>query len=149
MEKIKLFFKAMFSLWRQNTPVVYRYAALLFLDVAAIIYFSLCSTPHKVTHFSICIFKNTTGYPCPACGTTRGLKFFFHFMPYDALMMNPLSVIVGIAMTVIIFWSVCDLVAGVPSLFNAMHSHRVPWYVVVAVAVFVVLNEIWNIQKGV
>ena len=148
MEKIKLFFKAMFSLSRTTTPVVYRYAALIFLDVAAMLWFILCDIPRGTPHFIICIFKNFTGYPCPACGTTRGLKFFFHFMPYEAFMMNPIAVIVGTAMVVGLVWSVRDLVVGQPSMFNFIHK-KIPWYLVVLIVIFLIFNEIWNINKGV
>lgn len=138
----------MFSLTRTTTPVVYRYAALLFLDVAAMLWFILSDIPHGTPHFIVCIFKNLTGYPCPACGTTRGLKFFFHLMPYDALMMNPLSVLVGVAMVVILVWSVRDLIVQKPSMFNVIHK-KAPWYVIVAVVLFIAFNEWWNISKGV
>ena len=147
MEKVKLFFKAMFSLSRQKTPVVYRYAALLFLDVAAMLWFMLCSLPTGNPHFIVCIVKNLTGYPCPACGTTRGLKYFFHFMPVDAFMMNPLSVLTGTAMIVLLFWSVRDLVIQKPTLFNFLQI-KIKWYFVVLIIVGLICNEIWNIQKG-
>lgn len=148
MEKIKLFFKAMFSLSRTTTPVVYRYAAVIFMDVVAMLWFILCDIPRGTPHFIICLFKNLTGYPCPACGTTRGLKFFFHLMPYEALMMNPLAVLVGTAMIVVLVWSIRDLVVGQPTMFNVARK-KIPWYLIVLIAIFLICNEIWNIHKGV
>ncbi|MDD6002457.1 MAG: DUF2752 domain-containing protein [Bacteroidales bacterium] len=148
MEKIKLFFKAMFSLSRTTTPAVYRYAAVIFMDVVAMLWFILSDIPRGTPHFIVCIFKNLTGYPCPACGTTRGLKFFFHLMPCEAFMMNPIAVLVGIAMVVVLVWSVRDLVVGRPSMFNVARK-KIPWYLIVLIVIFLIFNEIWNINKGV
>ena len=138
----------MFSLTRTTTPVVYRYAAVLFLDVAAMLWFILSDIPRGTPHFIVCIFKNLTGYPCPACGTTRGLKFFFHFMPCEAFMMNPIAVLVGTAMVVVLIWSIRDLVVGQPSMFNVARK-KIPWYLIVLIVIFLIFNEIWNINKGV
>ena len=138
----------MFSLSRTTTPVVYRYAAVIFMDVVAMLWFILCDIPRGTPHFIICLFKNLTGYPCPACGTTRGLKFFFHLMPYEALMMNPLAVLVGTAMIVVLVWSIRDLVVGQPTMFNVARK-KIPWYLIVLIAIFLICNEIWNIHKGV
>lgn len=148
MEKIKLFFKAMFSLSRTTTPVEYRYAAVIFLDIVAMLWFMLSDLPRETSHYTVCIFKNLTGYPCPACGTTRGLKFFFHLMPYEALMMNPLALLVGTAMVVVLVWSVRDLIVQRPSMFNTAHK-KIPWYLIVFIVIFLIFNEIWNINKGV
>lgn len=138
----------MFSLSRTTTPAVYRYAAVIFMDVVAMLWFILSDIPRGTPHFIVCIFKNLTGYPCPACGTTRGLKFFFHLMPGEAFMMNPIAVLVGIAMVVVLVWSVRDLVVGQPSMFNVARK-KIPWYLIVLIVIFLIFNEIWNINKGV
>ncbi len=138
----------MFSLSRTTTPAVYRYAAVIFMDVVAMLWFILSDIPRGTPHFIVCIFKNLTGYPCPACGTTRGLKFFFHLMPCEAFMMNPIAVLVGTAMVVVLIWSIRDLVVGQPSMFNVARK-KIPWYLIVLIVIFLIFNEIWNINKGV
>lgn len=138
----------MFSLSRTTTPAVYRYAAVIFMDVVAMLWFILSDIPRGTPHFIVCIFKNLTGYPCPACGTTRGLKFFFHLMPCEAFMMNPIAVLVGTAMVVVLIWSIRDLVVGQPSMFNVARK-KIPWYLIFLIVIFLIFNEIWNINKGV
>ena len=63
-------------------------------------------------------------------------------------MMNPIAVLVGIAMVVVLVWSVRDLVVGQPSMFNVARK-KIPWYLIVLIVIFLIFNEIWNINKGV
>ena len=150
IKKLTDFFRAVLSVTERTGSVTLKYKALLFLIAGAVLYFSLSSPPnlnsHK--HFTVCIFHNITGYPCPACGTIRGLKLFFHFKFYDALMMNPLSVIIAVFMTVSFFWVLYDLKKGSQTYFRKIYFYKAPWYVIVICVILSGLNEYWNILKG-
>lgn len=112
-------------------------------------YFILCDAPNENPngHLTICIFHNITGYPCPGCGTVRGLKYFFHLDFYNALMMNPLGVIIALYMVVGLVWITIDLVRGSDS-FARLARFKLRWWMIVLVVVLVALNWWWNIEKG-
>ena len=144
------FFKELISLTAKTDDVKTKYKALLFVITSAVLYFSLCQPPnlkaHK--HFTICIFHNLTGYPCPACGTIRGLKLFFHFDFFQALMMNPLSVIVGSLLIISFLWIIIDLIRQKETFYKTVYFIKVPWYVIVFFALLTAANWYWNIEKG-
>ncbi len=64
--------------WSNNAPQKKRYIFWMVAIFFSWIYFIFAPLPNPEKHFTICIFKNITGYPCGACGTTRGLKYLFH-----------------------------------------------------------------------
>ena len=113
-------------------------------------YFVLCDAPNQNPkgHLTICIFHNITGYPCPGCGTVRGLKYFFHLDFYNALMMNPLAVIIGVYMVVCLVWTSIDLARGSDS-FDRKTKFKPNWIFIVVAIVLMAANWWWNIQKGV
>jgi hypothetical protein len=57
--------------------------------------------------FTLCAFKAVTGFPCMTCGTTRTIGLLFLGHVGDALAMNPLATLVGVAL---VFWGLADLV---------------------------------------
>ncbi|MBR6278172.1 MAG: DUF2752 domain-containing protein [Bacteroidales bacterium] len=149
-ERLSEFFRAVLTVTEKTGSVKQKYKAILFLITGAALYFSLCTPPNLKTHthFTVCIFHNITGYPCPACGTIRGLKLFFHFDFYNALMMNPLAVIVAAFMIVSFFWVLYDLIKGKETYFRKIYFMKTPWYVIVICVILSGLNEYWNIMKG-
>ena len=148
--KIKEFLHELFSVTRKTENVKMKYKAVMFLITVAGLYFSLCSpqnlSSHK--HFTVCLFHNITGYPCPACGTIRGLKLFFHFQFYNSLMINPLAVIVAVFMIISFCWILYDLLTGKETFYRKVFFIKTPWYVIVICVILTILNEYWNIQKG-
>ena len=56
--------------------------------------------------FSVCVFKNLTGLPCPTCGSTRAVGRLFAFDLAGALAMNPLT---SLGVALIAVWAVGDL----------------------------------------
>ncbi len=113
-------------------------------------YFILCDAPNENPkgHLTICLFHNLTGYPCTGCGTVRGLKYFFHLDFYNALMMNPLAIIVALYMVVGLVWITIDLVRGSDSLAR-LTRFKPRWWMMVVFIVLLALNWWWNIEKGV
>jgi Protein of unknown function (DUF2752) len=56
--------------------------------------------------FSLCVFKATTGLPCPTCGTTRALGRLFALDFGGALRMNPFTTVLAV---VVGAWALADL----------------------------------------
>ncbi|MBQ5404943.1 MAG: hypothetical protein IIU11_11350, partial [Bacteroidales bacterium] len=67
-ERLSEFFRAVLTVTEKTGSVKQKYKAILFLITGAALYFSLCTPPNLKTHthFTVCIFHNITGYPCPA-----------------------------------------------------------------------------------
>jgi hypothetical protein len=45
---------------------------------------------------TLCMFRNTTGLPCPACGSTRAALAVAGGRPLDAVALNPLVTIAAV-----------------------------------------------------
>jgi len=56
--------------------------------------------------FSVCVFKNITGLPCPTCGSTRAVGRLFALDFAGAVAMNPLT---SLGAAVIAVWAIGDL----------------------------------------
>ena len=99
----------------------------------------------------ICVLKNTVGLPCPSCGTTRSVLHLVQGDLSTALLMNPFGIIVFIGLVVIPFWILYDYWNVKRTLwtyylqFINFFSNKKFSFVVI---VLVLLNWIWNIQKG-
>lgn len=103
------------------------------------------------TSLSLCMIKNITGYPCPSCGTTRAIQLLLKNNWMASLQMNPFGIVVAILMVVLPLWIVFDFIAKKESFFNCYPKAeaiiRTKWLAVFLI-VLVVLNWIWNINKG-
>ena len=111
------------------------------------IYLFISGLPEDKDRVTICLFKNITGYPCGACGTTRGLKYLVHGHFWEAFMMNPLSYLT-VGFTIIsTVWIFRDLRRNSRSYF-AFFQKKIHWSLVVLISVFTLANWIWNIYKG-
>lgn len=52
----------------------------------------------------LCHFFALTHIPCPTCGTTRAFLALLDARPLDALALNPLMVVLGVAAVLILGW---------------------------------------------
>jgi hypothetical protein len=80
----------------------------------------------------ICHLRLFTGIPCPTCGTTRAFLALLDGRPLDALLLNPLMVVLGIAVGVIVGLRV---IAG-RQLVVHFSARQLPWLWVFAVVIF-------------
>ena len=55
---------------------------------------------------TLCVFKGTTGLPCPTCGSTRAMSRLFALDFAGAFAMNPFTTLVAF---VVAAWAVADL----------------------------------------
>ncbi len=104
--------------------------------------------PSTDNHTSYCIFHNLTGYPCPACGTGRGMILMRYGHFHEALMVNPLAYLVFVFSAISTVWLIADLISGNETYFKAFR-HKLSIKPITAIILFilVLLNWYWNIQK--
>lgn len=99
----------------------------------------------------ICILKNTTGLPCPSCGTTRSVLHLLHGDFSTALLMNPIGLFAFIGIVVFPFWLLYDFCNAKGTLWS-FYLQFIKYFsnkkFSLIVIVLVLLNWIWNIQKG-
>lgn len=100
---------------------------------------------------SLCIFKNITQYPCPACGSTTALQLLVQGHWAAAFAVNPLGYVAGAGLLVLPVWIIFDVVSGNASLHKAalLLDNKVrqrPWLLILLLLP-VILNWIWNIMK--
>lgn len=58
---------------------------------------SVLVPPFEQNRFTICLFKNLTGVPCPSCGMTRAFLFLGHGQILKASTLNPLALPLALA----------------------------------------------------
>ncbi|MCW4467826.1 DUF2752 domain-containing protein [Flavobacterium sp. MFBS3-15] len=101
--------------------------------------------------FTPCIFKNTTGIACPSCGNTRSVLAVAHGDFADALLINPLGLLLALLMMALPFWIVYDLAAKKDTFYKSFRKFEqtagIRWVAIVLV-VLIILNWAWNIHKG-
>jgi len=101
---------------------------------------------------TLCVFRNATGIPCPACGATRSLELLWRGDLAGAAALNPVGILLGLALISFPFWILADTVRRRDSFHRfyravdrAFSANRA---LAVAGAVLVVANWWWNVLKG-
>lgn len=64
-----------------------------FFLLLGVLLLSILIPPFHEGRFSICLFKNVFGIPCPGCGMTRAFLFLGHGDIYGAIRLNPNSLL--------------------------------------------------------
>ncbi len=98
-----------------------------------------------------CIIKQTTGFPCPSCGTTRAVHLLVNGDVKASLLSNPNGVLAGIALLVVPLLLLTDLLAAkstIPAAYAMVETVFRKRWVQIAGIVLVLLNWWWNIEKG-
>lgn len=99
----------------------------------------------------VCFIKNTTGIPCPSCGTTRALLALMHGGLFESLYINPMGILAGVALLILPLWILLDVAMQRQSLLEwyikANQWLRLPVVATILVGIMAA-NWIWNITKG-
>ncbi|MDM1048312.1 DUF2752 domain-containing protein [Sphingobacterium hotanense] len=107
---------------------------------------------HSPTGTTLCPIKHVTGYPCPSCGTTRSVKSLLDGDIMQAIMINPLGLLVSILAIGIIVLMLIDLIFQKDYFFRAYrwieHTLQKQRLLSIILILFILLNWIWNIKKG-
>lgn len=126
------------------------YSIVLMACLSGFIYLFFNSFYSKHIHFSLCIFKNVTGIPCPSCGTTRAIQLILKGNITESLYMNPFGIIVVLLMIIAPLWILYDVIDKKNSFLffykKAEEIIRIKWISIVLIGL-VLLNWIWNIYK--
>jgi hypothetical protein len=112
--------------------------------------FSILYTGNRLL-FTGCLIKLITGIPCPSCGITRSIILLINGDFFEALALNPLSIIVAVIMALIPPLVIYDFLGSKLRLFNlysAIEAKLANRKLAVLLYGLVFLNWIWNLQKG-
>ncbi|SEM13572.1 Protein of unknown function [bacterium A37T11] len=104
-------------------------------------------THHKV----ICLFKKVTHLPCPSCGATRSLECLLHGKLTQAILINPLGLIVAFILVVAPIWVTYDLItrkSGLYHLYRRVEIQLKKPVLALPLVLLILANWVWNISKG-
>jgi Protein of unknown function (DUF2752) len=89
------------------------YALVLGLSFAGYAWLSLNAflfTERTTDSYTVCLVKNATGVPCPACGTTRSMLAIFNGNLAESVDHNPLGLLMMVLIFVFPAWIISDLI---------------------------------------
>lgn len=102
--------------------------------------------------FDVCLIKLVTNIPCPSCGSTRSVIALTNGNFLEALKINPMGFVVALIMLTTPFWVLIDIVTKRKTLFDFYRKIETylkkPQYSILLI-LFVIINWIWNISKGI
>lgn len=109
------------------------------------------STNQEQEQHSLCIIKYVTGYPCPACGTTRSVILLAKGDMVNALQTNPFGLIAAGFLLLAPFWLCYDFLKKKNATWltfrwaeKQIQSNSV---IYISLIVLVAVNWIWNVFK--
>lgn len=110
-------------------------------------YFFLYFFSSSINGHTLCIFKNMTGVPCPACGSTRATILLFHGEFWKSILINPFGIITSILIIVSIIWMLIDILGSKETYFPFLKKDW-NWKIKTILLLIIMINWIWNIIKG-
>ncbi len=111
-------------------------------------YFFLIFYPHFINNYSFCLFKDITGIPCPACGSTRATILLFKGKVLQSILLNPLALVTNFLILVSLLWLIYELLTGRNKLLEFMKKDWSVKYKIL-IAIIIIVNWAWNIKKGI
>lgn len=124
-----------------------KYIYLIIIGILLFGYFFLYNFSDKLDGHTLCLFKTITGVPCPSCGSTRATLEIYKGNFYNALIINPLAFIANLLIVISIFWITKDILKNkntfLPFLKRDWHN-----CLKIILLILILLNWVWNIEKG-
>jgi hypothetical protein len=111
-------------------------------------YFSLYNFSSLIEGHTVCIFKNVTGFPCPACGSTRATLALLHGKILNSIRINPFGILSNTLIVISVFWMSFDIARGKETFFPFLKRDWNLWIKII-IALIVIVNWVWNIGKRV
>ncbi len=110
-------------------------------------YFLLYKYTDFIQAYTFCLFKTTTHIPCPACGSTRATIQLLHGNVVTSLLINPLGLVSTILFIISICWMLIDIFKKEETFYPFLKKK---WNTKLQVILFlfIILNWVWNISKG-
>jgi hypothetical protein len=116
------------------------------------LYYIISSNVIENKTMDVCLIKHTTNIPCPSCGSTRSIISLTKGNFVDALSTNPIGLLIAIIMLIAPVWIIKDVIQGNNSLFSFYQSIekqlKKPKYAIPLI-LLIIINWIWNINKGI
>ena len=127
------------------------YWILSLISLAGYAWIGFHFTEHGHTEFTVCIFKNVTGWACPSCGITRSVLSLLQGRVGEALWINPLGILAALLLILIPVWLIRDVVLNQQTLLKvfrqAEDAIRTKKSIYIPLIILVVINWGWNIMK--
>ncbi len=101
---------------------------------------------------NVCFLKNIFNIPCPSCGATRSLLLLINGQVAEALYLNPIGFIIATIIFIAPIWVLYDIVFKEKSFlmfYIKLESGIKKPGVAITLIVFILINWIWNIKKGI
>ncbi len=115
------------------------------------LYFSITKNITEKKSVEVCLIKHVTNIPCPSCGSTRSVISLTKGDFNEALLINPMGLIVAVIMSLAPLWILIDIATRRKTLFEFFQKIETylkrPQYLIPLV-LLVIINWIWNITKG-
>lgn len=129
---------------------LYLFITLLLLAGYSWLGFILSKEDPHSDDLRLCLFHTATGYPCPACGTTRSVVFLLNGSFFSAILTNPFGIPVLIGLVLFPLLLLYDVITR-KKLFIELYTSaerilRKPFIAYLSI-LLVLLNWIWNIKK--
>jgi hypothetical protein len=102
--------------------------------------------------YDVCLVKHFFHIPCPSCGSSRSVVCLLRGEYADAFYWNPLGYLILLIMVVSPVWIVFDTLTGRDSIFRFyLFIEKIlrKKHIALAAILFILLNWIWNIHKGI
>lgn len=115
------------------------------------LYIGIATNLTEKKSVEVCLIKHVTDIPCPSCGSTRSVISLAEGKFIDALRINPLGYIIAIIMLLAPIWILIDIVTKRETLFEfyrKMETYLKKPKFAIPLIMFVIINWIWNITKG-
>ncbi len=130
------------------------YALILGLSLAGYTWLSLNAfsfTPGTADGYSVCLIKNVTGVPCPACGTTRSMLSIIDGDFSESIYHNPLGLLMAVLIIVFPAWIIIDLFRRKNDFFSFYKKVELAFerkIVSIPSALVIIAIWVWNIYKN-
>ena len=111
-------------------------------------YFFLYNFSGSIEGHTVCVFKNITGIPCPACGSTRATLQLLQGRLISSILINPFGILTNLLITFSILWMIIDIIKNKETFFPFLKKdwgNRIKYFALL----IVLANWIWNIEKGI
>lgn len=130
---------------------LYSLLFIVFLAGYIWLYFSITKNNSVNKSAEVCLIKYVTNIPCPSCGSTRSVISLIKGDFIGALNLNPIGYLVAFIMIVAPFWIITDTIMRSNTLFNfyqKTETYLKRPQLAIPLVLFVIINWIWNITKG-
>ncbi|MFT6749504.1 MAG: hypothetical protein ACI9XR_001080 [Flavobacterium sp.] len=120
------------------------------LLIACFLGFSYFIYSFNFEHSTFCVLKKITSFPCPACGNTRAILLLIQGKFVSSLLLNPLGIVVFLAMLIVPIWIIVDLIKTKNSFFIAykkIEKFLQKKSVAIPLLILILANWTWNIYK--